>query len=79
MNQRDLAKQLQPFRIKPRTVRIPQDGRSVTAKGYHPEQFADAWDRYLDQQPAEEAAKAPSDTEESAEGSDSAGDISGGR
>lgn len=39
---RGLSKLLKPFDIKPRTIRVG----GHTAKGYHREQFADAWERY---------------------------------
>jgi hypothetical protein len=39
---RQVAQRLQPFGIRPRTIRL-EDG--TTAKGYHREQFADAWKR----------------------------------
>ena len=38
-----MARLLKPFDIRPRTVRIS----TGTAKGYHPEQFDDAFSRYL--------------------------------
>ena len=38
-----LARQLRPFSIGPRTVRIGAE----TPKGYHRDQFVDAWARYL--------------------------------
>lgn len=40
---RDLARLLRPYGIRPRTVRL---GPGQTAKGYHREQFAEAWRRY---------------------------------
>jgi hypothetical protein len=48
LNQRDLARHLRPFGVKPRTVRVKKPlGQSETAKGYHRDQFVDAWERYL--------------------------------
>jgi hypothetical protein len=41
---RALARLLKPFGIKPRSIRI-DDG--ATPKGYHSDQFTDAWARYL--------------------------------
>lgn len=41
-----LAKLLRPYGIKPRSVR--EAGKSGTAKGYHAEQFTEAWSRYVD-------------------------------
>jgi hypothetical protein len=38
-----LARQLKPFRIFPKDIRIDKDNR----KGYERDQFADAWSRYL--------------------------------
>lgn len=38
-----LARALAPFGIKPRTIRLPSGG---TPKGYHADDFADAWARY---------------------------------
>jgi hypothetical protein len=61
MTPRDLARLLRPYRIKPRTVRTGGD----TPKGYHRNQFTEAWERYaLDgdaaaQEPAEQAPQAP--------------------
>jgi hypothetical protein len=43
---RALAKLLRPYGIKPRSVR--EAGKADTAKGYHAEQFADVWPRYVD-------------------------------
>lgn len=42
-NPRDLAQLLRRYGIKPKTVRIGTD----TAKGYHYDQFEDAWARYV--------------------------------
>jgi Protein of unknown function (DUF3631) len=53
LDARGLAKLLRPFRIKSRTVRIGD----ITAKGYHAEQFADAFARYLPT-PPEQASQA---------------------
>jgi putative DNA primase/helicase len=44
INPRQLAKQLEIYGIKPKTIRQP-DGK--TPKGYDRDQFADAFDRYL--------------------------------
>ena len=44
MSKTQLAAALRPFRIYPTTIR---EG-IITAKGYHREAFADAWNRYLD-------------------------------
>ncbi len=41
---RQLAKLLRPFGIRPRGIRLP-DG--TTPRGYHREDFTDAWERYL--------------------------------
>jgi hypothetical protein len=41
---RALARLLKPFGIKPHSIRIDDVG---TPKGYHSEQFTDAWARYL--------------------------------
>jgi len=42
---RALAKMLKPFGVRPRSVRFDDN---TTAKGYHREQFNDAFGRYLD-------------------------------
>jgi putative DNA primase/helicase len=39
-----LARALAPFGIKPRTIRLPS---GATPKGYHVDDFADAWGRYV--------------------------------
>jgi putative DNA primase/helicase len=52
-----LARLLRPFEIRPRTVRVGHQ----TAKGYHPEQFDDAFTRYL---PGAHDAVTPSQSEE---------------
>ncbi|MDP9224394.1 MAG: DUF3631 domain-containing protein, partial [Actinomycetota bacterium] len=44
LDARGLARRLKPFAILPRTVRFDDQ---TTAKGYHLEQFADAFSRYL--------------------------------
>lgn len=44
LNPRDLARLLRPYGIRPKTVRLPA---GKTAKGYHREQFEDAWRRYV--------------------------------
>lgn len=44
MRPQDLARALRPFGIRPRTVRLPD---TQTAKGYHPDDFRDALERYL--------------------------------
>jgi hypothetical protein len=41
---RALARLLKPFNIRPRSIRIAD---VATPKGYHSEQFTDAWARYL--------------------------------
>src|SRR3989442_564274 len=41
---RQLAALLRPYEIVPRTIRLDDDS---TAKGYHLEAFAEAFDRYL--------------------------------
>jgi Protein of unknown function (DUF3631) len=51
-NARDLARTLRPFGIKPRTVRVGE----ITRKGYHREQFADAWARYVPEDDNEDDA-----------------------
>ncbi len=43
LDARGLATLLRPFKIRPRTVRVGNE----TAKGYHLDQFADAFGRYL--------------------------------
>jgi hypothetical protein len=43
LDPRGLARRLKPFAVTPRTVRVEDE----TAKGYHLEQFADAFARYL--------------------------------
>jgi hypothetical protein len=43
LDARGLSRMLRPFRIKPRTVRIAGE----TLKGYHVDQFADAFARHL--------------------------------
>jgi putative DNA primase/helicase len=48
ITQRQVAILLRPFRIVPTAVRMP-DGK--TPRGYHRDQFADAWRRYLPQDP----------------------------
>jgi hypothetical protein len=42
---RGLAQLLRPFRIKTKTIRV--SGYADTQRGYHVDQFADAFDRYL--------------------------------
>lgn len=44
LDARGLARRLRPFEIRPRTIRL-DDG--TTPKGYHLEQFGDAFSRYL--------------------------------
>ena len=39
-----LARALAPFGIKPRTIRLPS---GATPKGYHADDFGDAWGRYV--------------------------------
>lgn len=39
-----LARLLRPFEIAPRTIRLEAGG---TARGYHRDQFSEAWERYL--------------------------------
>jgi hypothetical protein len=57
LDARQLAKLLRPYRVKPRTVRLP-DG--TTPKGYLREQFTDVWARWLDAHPLRtEAPQAP--------------------
>lgn len=51
MTANQLARALAPFGVRPRTVRAGAE----TAKGYHREDFEDAWGRYL---PAEDATAA---------------------
>ena len=48
ITQRQVAALLRPFRIVPNNIRLP-DGK--TPKGYHRDQFADAWRRYLSEDP----------------------------
>ena len=48
ITQRQVAALLRPFRIVPVSIRLP-DGK--TPKGYHRDQFADAWRRYLPEDP----------------------------
>jgi hypothetical protein len=43
LNPRDLARQLRPFGIRPRSIRMGHH----TGKGYKREQFEEAWARYL--------------------------------
>ena len=45
LDARGLARRLKPFDVRPRTIRL-DDGK--TPKGYHLEQFEDAFSRYLD-------------------------------
>ena len=45
---RQVAALLKPFGIAPKVVKFPG---GLTARGYHLEQFADAWGRYLDPLP----------------------------
>jgi hypothetical protein len=47
ITQRDLARLLRPYGIRPKTVRL---GPDQTAKGYHREQFGEAWRRYAPDQ-----------------------------
>ena len=47
LDARGLATLLRPFKIRPRTVRIGEE----TAKGYHVDQFADTFGRYLPEPP----------------------------
>ena len=49
LDARGLSRLLRPFRIKPRSVRVP--GVAGTSKGYHVDQFADAFARYLPSPP----------------------------
>lgn len=63
---RDLAKLLRPYGIKPRNVR--QAGWTGTAKGYHAEQFDEAWARYA----AEEDARAAEPSGEAAQAAQAA-------
>jgi Protein of unknown function (DUF3631) len=51
-SERDLARALRPFGIRPKTVRIGKD----TGKGYHHEQFVDAWARYVPEGASEDDA-----------------------
>jgi hypothetical protein len=51
-NERDLARTLRPFGIRPKTVRTGKD----TGKGYHREQFVDAWARYVPEIASEDDA-----------------------
>lgn len=44
LTQRDLARILRPYGIKPKTIRLPA---GITKKGYMREQFVDVWDRYV--------------------------------
>jgi hypothetical protein len=55
---RGLGKLLRPYGVKPRVVRVGQD----TARGYHRDQLAEPWERYLDvgNTHATEAALRPS-------------------
>lgn len=50
MTKGQLAAQLRPFGVKPKTIRL-KDGNTFrvgdTAKGYDVEQFKDVWERYL--------------------------------
>jgi Protein of unknown function (DUF3631) len=47
LSQGELAKLLEPFRIRPRTIRIPSDhSGKPTAKGYYRAQFEAAWRSY---------------------------------
>jgi Protein of unknown function (DUF3631) len=43
LDARGLARMLRPFRIKPKKVRVGEE----TRKGYHVDQFEDAFGRYL--------------------------------
>jgi hypothetical protein len=51
-NERDLARTLRPFGIRPKSVRTGKD----TGKGYHREQFVDAWARYVPEDASEDDA-----------------------
>jgi 5S rRNA maturation endonuclease (ribonuclease M5) len=59
LDARGLGKMLRPFQIKPRSVRVP--GVAGTSKGYHVDQFTDAFSRYLPQaaQAAQAAHRSP--------------------
>jgi hypothetical protein len=48
----DLARQLAPFQIRPKNVRIKVGKKGTQRKGYEREQFLDAWKRYCRDQRA---------------------------
>ena len=56
LDARGLSLLLRPFGIRPRSVRVP--GASSTSKGYHVDQFADAFARHLPIYPAQAAQAA---------------------
>ena len=49
LSPRALGRLLEPFEIRPRTIRLA--GEASTARGYLRESFADAWERYLPSPP----------------------------
>jgi hypothetical protein len=55
LSPRALARMLRPFSIRPRTVRLGGEGKTVTRKGYQRDWFEGAWMRYLPDHAAEDA------------------------
>lgn len=80
LSPRTLAKLLKPYAIKPRSVR--EVGATGTAKGYHRDQFEEAWKRYTDDDtpiahegPVKQAAQAAHPAHPSPHGNDDVPDV----
>jgi len=56
LTDRQMARLLRPYAIKPKDVRFPQDGGDLVLRGYDRADFADSWQRYVPSASPQETA-----------------------